>query len=214
MEPQKLINSINCSFRTFGRHSFRLIPSRHDGLCYIIEGTSSALNRFPNESEEVKVIEWFNDFWLFFSIKFKKIGTDEKRKVERKKESQINTHISLSIFQGDETDDKKCQLFRAEWDDYNNNSDEKHAQPHWHITSSQAIESTMEKYANVFEMHDFIEILEEEKRKVFDVKKIHFAMNGNWHNDGHHIHKVEQEQQIVKWLQGMLSHLRTELESL
>jgi hypothetical protein len=58
-----------------------------------------------------------------------------------------------------------------------------------------------------------ISLLEQEKEKIIDVKRIHFAMNGNWHNNGRHTHKIDNEQQIVKWLQGVLSHLRTELET-
>ncbi|MDR3260680.1 MAG: hypothetical protein LBT78_02480, partial [Tannerella sp.] len=105
---------------------------------------------------------------------------------------------------------EKYQLFRAEWDDFNN-PDEKHAQPHWHITSNQAIEKSLKEYSSYD--NDFSSILEQEKNKILDVRKIHFAMNGNWQNGDNHIHKMEDEQQIVKWLQGMLYYLRTELES-
>ncbi|MDR2407112.1 MAG: hypothetical protein LBE13_03235 [Bacteroidales bacterium] len=177
---------------------------------YVIGGTSFAVNRFDIPQESVKVLEWFNDFWLFLEIKFL-----EKKK-KRKDEKKISAFISLSVFQGQSTDDEKYQLFRAEWDnhtewDKSNNSEKKHAQPHWHITSGQAIENTFREYATNFDNSDFILLLENEKKKVFDVKKIHFAMNGDWANGNDHIHKMNNEQQIVKWLQGMLFHLRDEL---
>jgi hypothetical protein len=102
-------------------------------------------------------------------------------------------------------------LFRAEWDDYNN-PNEQHAQPHWHITSNQAMENTFLRYADSFDKQDFLQLLETEKQSVFDVKTIHFAMNGDWYNKETHIHRLEDEQQIATWLQGLLAHLRTELE--
>jgi hypothetical protein len=93
-----------------------------------------------------------------------------------------------------------------------NNINEKHSQPHWHITSSQAIEKTFEEYSNNFDNGDFISLLEKEKEKLVDVKKIHFAMNGNWQNNQPHIHKISDSQQVAKWLKGLLSHIRLELE--
>ena len=206
--PKDLIESINKSFRTFIGNSFRLGLSKQNSLNYVVEGTSKALSRFPNDFKEVNVIKWFDKFWLYLEVKF----SCHDIKVNRKLQPQVNTNISLSIFQGEDDDEEKNQLLRAEWDDYNN-LNEKHAQPHWHITSSQSIESTFEKYADTFEKQDFIELLESEKQKVFDVKKIHFAMNADWQTNGTHLHKIEDEQQIVNWLQGMLSYLRFELEN-
>ena len=206
--PTELIELINKNFRTLMGNSFHLSRSKQDSFSYVLEGTSTALNRFPNDSKEVTVIKWFDKFWLYLSIKFSKNETIVNEKVKL----QVNAFISLSVFQGEDSDEKKHQLFRAECDDYNN-PDEKHAQPHWHITSSQAIESTFEKYADDLEKQDFIELLEREKQKVFDVKKIHFAMNADWQTNGTHSHKLEDEQQIVNWLQGMLNYLRVELEN-
>ena len=65
---------------------------------------------------------------------------------------------------------------------------------------------------NKFEDDGFISLLKEEKQKLFDVDKIHFAMNGNWQNNENHIHKIDDEEKIVKWLQGVIDHIRTELE--
>ena len=204
MNPKILIDSIVKNLRLFIGNTFGII--QRSAFHYIIKGESSALNRFDNPQELVSVLKWFNDFWVFLEIKFKK-----EEKIGSKKESLINTCISLSVFQGEDGDKEKNQLFRAEWDDYNN-SDENHAQPHWHITSSQAIENTFAKYADAFDKQDFIELLESEKQKVLDVKKIHFAMSADWQaKNGEHLHKMEDEQQIVNWLQGMLTYLRFEL---
>jgi hypothetical protein len=206
MKPEKLIEDITRLCKISVNNAFHL--KIDNAFRYIIEGTSLAVNRFETPLEYVKVLKWFNDFWLFLEITFRMGNKEMKRKITL----QTNTFISLSVFQGQDTDNEKYQLFRAEWDDYNNPG-EKHAQPHWHITSNQAIENTFEKYADTFDKQDFLQLLEIDKQKVVDVKKIHFAMNGNWQAGTNHIHQIAGEQQIVNWLQGLLAHIRTELEA-
>lgn len=209
IDPQKLIDSINNECKNLFYNKFILKPfSGHYNIStYRIEGNSNGLNRFDTPFEPVRILEWFGDFWIFLEIKFISNQYKEKRKTIK----DIHTYISLSIFQGEDEDDDKFQLFRAEWDDFNN-PNEKHSQPHWHITSNQALEKTFEEYSNHFDNGDFISLLEEQKQKVIDIKGIHFAMNGNWQSNETHIHKIDDIQKIIKWLQGMLKHLRTELE--
>jgi len=209
LDSQKLIKNINNGCKNIFDNNFELKPhtGHYNSSFYRLEGTSSALNRFEIPLEQVKVLHWFEDFWLFIEMKFIR----QEILQNRKRIIQINTCISLSVYQGEETDNKKYQLFRAEWDDYFN-PNEKHSQPHWHITSNQAIERTFEEYSNYFDNGDFVSLLQQEKKKIFDVNKIHFAINGNWQNDETHIHKIDDEEKIVKWLRGILLHLRTELE--
>jgi len=199
MNPEKLIDCINkkCKKSINPAFNLSLFNRNYNFIHYTINGTSTAVNR----NESVKVLNWFDNFWLFLEIKFTNIY--------KKKEQQIN--ISLSVFQGKDSDNKKNQLFRAEWDDYNN-PEEKHAQPHWHITSNQALENSYKEHAGIFD--ELIFEKEFEKENIIDVRKIHFAMNGDWQNSKGYIYKIEDEQQIVKWLQGALSYLRTELEDL
>ena len=210
MKPKELITAINGNLKAFIGDSFYLI--KHNEFHYKMIGESLALNRFKNEQEQVRVLKWFDKYWLFLEIRFKKIEKEENKKVYKKKELPFNTCISLSVFQGEENDKNKYQLLRAEWDDYNS-PNEKHAQPHWHITSNQAIESTVYEFGDIFEESYIIRELERQKHEVFDVKKIHFAMNGDWQYNGIHTHRIEDEYQVVKWLQGMLSYLREELEN-
>lgn len=209
VETKKLIDLINKDCRNLFSNYFFLspVPGHHNIERYRIAGNSNALNRYEMPFEVVKVLNWFDDFWLFLEIKFISV---EKKKVN-KTFKQIDTYISLSVFKGNDSDEKKHQLFRAEWDDYNNH-EEKHSQPHWHFTSNLSIENTFIEYSNTFEDDDFISLLKQEKQKLFDVDKIHFAMNGNWQNNENHIHKINDEEKIVKWLQGVLAHIRTELE--
>lgn len=209
INPNELINSINSNCKNLFLNKFLLRPATggHNISVYRIEGNSNALNRFEFPFEPVRVLKWFDDFWIFIEIKF----ISEISIVGRKQVREIHSYISISIFQGDDNDNIKYQLFRAEWDDFNN-PDEKHSQPHWHITANQALERTFEVYSNSFDNSDFISLLEEEKKKVFDVKIIHFAMNGNWQGNETHIHKIDDIQKTVRWFQGLLKHLRTELE--
>lgn len=209
VEPTKLIDLINkdCKNLFYNHFALKSIPGHHYIERYRINGDFNALNRYEVPFETVNVLKWFDDFWLFIEVKF--ISVDKK--IGNKISKKIDIYISLSVFKGEDSDDKKHQLFRAEWDDYNNH-EEKHSQPHWHFTSNLSIENTFIEYSNKFEDNGFISLLEEEKQKLLDVDKIHFAMNGNWQNDESHIHKIDDEEKIVKWLQGVLKHIRTELE--
>jgi len=202
-----IVEKINKECKILFVENFKLVPSKghHDIYIYRIEGSSFALNRY--DFEPVKVLKWFDKFWLYIEIKF----IVEKSKRVNKQIETTHTNISLSIYEGEDNDERKIQLFRAEWDDMNNPA-EKHSQPHWHITSSQAIEKTFEEYSNHFDNGDFISVLEKERSKLFDVKRIHFAMNGNWQENQTHIHTIKSADQISKWFKGLLSHIRLELE--
>jgi hypothetical protein len=198
LNNSKLISEINkhCGI-LFTESTFILSPSSTNRFKITGNNTSKAINNYNNSYEEINVIKWFDDFWIYINIKFE----------------NHNTFISLSVFQGLENDNKKNQLFRAEWDDYNN-PDEKHPQPHWHITSNQAIENTFDEYANSFQEEGFLETLKEEKSKIVDINQIHFAMNGNWINNEKEVHSLNDEVKIVKWFQGLLSHIKIQLEYL
>ena len=202
-----IIEKINKECKFLFLENFKLNPTigHHNIYVFKIEGTSFAINRY--DSEPVKVLRWFNDFWVYLEVRF----INEKSKDGNKKINLIHTYISLSIYQGKDDDQRKNQLFRAEWDDLNN-LEEKHSQPHWHITSSQAIERTMEEYSNHFDNGDFVSLFDEVNSSIFDVKKIHFAMNGNWQENKSHVHQIKNSEQVSTWLKGLLTHIRIELE--
>ncbi|PUV23137.1 hypothetical protein [Sphingobacterium athyrii] len=201
-----IVEAINKECKVLFIENFKLLPSKghHNIYVYRTFGNASALNRY--DYEPVKVLRWFDNFWVYVEVKF----IIEKSKIVNRNIENTHTNISLSVYEGQEGDDMKIQLFRAEWDDMNN-PEEKHSQPHWHITSSQAIEKTFEEYSSHFDDGDFISLLEKEKDKVFDVKKIHFAMNGNWQDNQTHVHPIRSADQVTKWLKGLLAHIRLEL---
>lgn len=195
----ELIELINKDCKSFFQHSFFRLEKysiqSHNSLFYRTQGTSTAINRIKSDSEEIKVLPWFDDIWFFMELRL--IGG--------------NTFISISIFQGMESDPTKQQLFRAEWDDYNNQSD-MHPQPHWHITSGHSIQENFKEYAAKNAENNSFATFERESTKSIDIKKMHFAMNGNWQNDGNHAHPIDDNIKIVRWLQGLLSHIRFEIE--
>jgi hypothetical protein len=203
-----IVDKINKECNSLFLEYFKLEPARgdHNTSIYKIAGTSIAINWY--DREPVKVLKWFNNFWLYIEVKF----IVKKSKIVNKNNSTTHTIISISVFEGRDDDEKKYQLFRAEWDD-RKDADEKHSQPHWHITSSQALEKTFEDYSYHFDNRDFISMLEEEKAKIIDVKRIHFAMNGNWQENKTHIHSIESAEQVSLWLKGLLAHVRTELDT-
>lgn len=207
IDLNKLTKELNkkSGFYFDGFFNLKEVKKTSKMIAYRNEGTSSALNRFDIPYEEVKVLKWFKNYWTFLEIK----GINIINEITNKIENHIS--ISLCVFQGEDSDKEKYQLFRAEWDDFNNES-EIHSQPHWHITSNQALEKTFTSYAIDFDKKDFIDLLESEKQRIFDVKDIHFAMNGNWSNSETNIHKIDNEEKVLKWWFGVLNHIRTELD--
>ena len=172
------------------RNVFRLKP---------IDGCFDAYDDYGSGGDSVKVVKWFSDYWLFVEIKFH----DPK-----------GVLITLSVFQGEETDKSKNQLFRAEWDDYEN-GDMKHPQPHWHFLSNKSFENTVSSFAEMISddtKDTFDEILNEKKSKTIDLSKFHFAMNGDWSNTSVYIHSVNNEKNLAQWFGGLLGYLKTELD--
>jgi hypothetical protein len=198
---QKIIREINISCKGYFLEStFYLNPRSSNRFIITGNNSSTAINNYNNNKEEVSVIKWFDDFWLYIDIRFEKSDT----KIP-------NTFITFSVFQGENDDIIKNQLFRAEWDNFENN--EKHPQPHWHVYSDHNLEKTFSNFIEmVDENNSFTNMISEEKSKGIDLKKIHFAMNGLWSTNGGHIHKIENEETIINWFQGLLSHIKSQLE--
>ena len=173
---------------------------------WIIEGNSSAVNYDKNNAREIKVLKWFDDFWVYIEIKF-----IPKQCTRRKKKQLPNIFFTLSVFQGKNNDNIKIQLFRAEWDNYEDLSD-KHPQPHWHIYP-------FHKY-----VEDFIESIKEDEEdfnsllqnknfpEIINLKKIHFAMNGRWSENKADVHKINAESDLLNWFSGVLNHIKKQLE--
>lgn len=163
---------------------------------YISKGDncSKAVNNFAGINYEVDVIKWFDRFWIYGEI----VVT-----------SKYKT-ISLSIFQGEESDTSKHQLFRAEWDEYCQPMNS-HPQPHWHITANQSIENTLKELAELDTKSELLKVLEDEKSKIIDVNRIHFSMCEDWISNKSQA-VLLNDNNGAKWFQGLLTHIKSQLE--
>ena len=175
---------------------------------YVVSGNScsKALNNYNNESQEVTVVKWFNDFWIYVDIKF-------RFKDKGASTAFPDIFISLSIFQGNPADSKKNQLFRAEWDNYRN-PDEHHPQPHWHVYPTQYDHQSFGDLLKTLKDDEdsFTALLDDTKSKFIDIKRIHFAMNGQWSSQGSHVHEINNEETIINWFYGVLGCIKAQLE--
>lgn len=169
------------------------------------DNPSLAINTHKNTKSPVKVINWFDDIWVYIEIKF--IPNPQKGFFP-------NTFFSLSVFQGTPDDNEKTQLLRAEWDNYlEKNSG--HSQPHWHIYPHKYKTKIYRDFEDFIELtekdDDFISFKENDK-DLIEIDKLHFAMNGQWSQNKPDIHTIEEMNDLTNWFNGLLNHLKKELE--
>ena len=212
----EITSKIGNVFDVYFPESTVKLHQREHGL-YIISGDllSKAINIIRNDREEISVLKWFDDFWMYFEIRF--IPANVKENQENfiqidDKYYQIN--LSLSIFQGVYSDLIKTQLFRAEWDNYCNNK--KHPQPHWHIYPFKYDYKTYQDFKTFMKNKDepgfekFIKL--KTKQEIIDISNLHFAVNGQWSINNGHIHVIENVNILFNWLNGILNHIKEQLE--
>lgn len=213
LDPTKIIKSINQVLANFSlirnREKLCIVPyhSVNTYRLQISDVNSEAYNDYGNTGESVKVLNWFSDYWLFIEIIFGSPIT------EKKKQYFQAINISISIFQGNETDDDKIQLFRAEWDDYGENTSAQHPQPHWHFLSNNHRAVSTNNFEEFLQNQEqsFEDTLIENNTVPINLSKFHFAMIGDWVNSSTHTHSVDDES-ISKWFSGLFGYLKYELE--
>lgn len=203
---EKIIDKINNVGQNYVDTTFHLLPK--GVLTYVINGKniSQAINQKKNNSFTVNVLNWFNDFWLYVEIRFVL-----NKSISKRKKTLPNIFFTLSVFQG-KVDKNKTQLFRAEWGNYDDNSDN-HPQPHWHIYTQREIEEQEKNFDEIVSTTDksFIEYMDKDT-EVVNIDRFHFAMNGQWSNKNSDVHKIEIESDLTNWFEGVLSHIKKELE--
>lgn len=197
MLPNKVINGLNIFLKNYLNLKFEPLSAKVINV-YKLQGTIDAINFRGNAPEEVKVLPWFDEFYLYLEVRFVEL--------------YVHKMISISIFQGNINDKKKNQLFRAEWDDYNIDN-ESRPQPHWHVTRDNAVYDRFSDFTNHKDEIEKVgfESFEEVQSEVFDTKKIHFAMSSNWQNKMSSVHKIDDSSKIVDWMEGLLNHIKYEL---
>lgn len=198
-----LIDSISRSFRDYFENGLKFIFK--DGA-YVVEGTQTTINRFEEPNEAVKAKKWFDDIWFYIKIRF--VWCDEAKKI-------IYPTISISFFL-ETAPNCLDQLFRAEWDSYENSSGPQHPQPHWHITSNLAVEKSLEDLrGNDDEVDDpcciFADLVKEEKKKLLKIHTMHFAMAGQWHETGDYKNDMHDANSIINWMKFLFTHVKTEI---
>lgn len=176
---------------------FGYVRFERRGDVIISQGTREALNRSDTVKTYVTATHWFDDFWFYVNVSVRK-GSDGLSEVP---------FVSISFFQDINGDLK--QLFRAEWDNYNELT---HPQPHWHITSNgEESFDDLKKQEALDEDNPFAELVEEGKK--LDLPTMHFAMAGNWH-EGKRVEMISsytEAQQMANWMNNLFDHVRVEL---
>ena len=223
----KIVSKIEKIFNAYFLESMVKLDQRKYGL-YVLSGDflSKAISIIKNDREPINVLKWFDDFWIYFEIRFIPADITEYQEnlitdVTENQENliQINDkyyqiNLSLSIFQGENSDLIKTQLFRAEWDNYDNNV--KHPQPHWHIYPFKYDYKTYQDFEAFIEIKDepgFEKFIESKaKQELIDISNLHFAMNGQWSINNGHIHVIENVTILFNWLNGLLNHIKEQLE--
>lgn len=207
-----LISDLNTKSKLVIGDGFKLTQNKRDGhrfVAYHNIGSDKAINRLEDgNASEVYVYNWFGSYYLYVEIKFI-LGS----KVPSRKRKPIivvsQCSISISVFKL--LDTKIVQLFRAEWDDFED-SHSPHPQPHWHIISDTSVSNTFDEYARYFGDDGFTSILKSEKEQISSLNKFHFAMKGKWDEGMKHSMCMESSKQVSSWFVGLLQSIKTELE--
>ena len=125
---------------------------------------------------------------------------------------------SLLVFEGPLTDPEKTALFRAEWDELEDNGI--HAQPHWHVypagtgalprPSAGGFPSGRSEPAEFVPQASFPTAPAEAER--VDRLRFHFAMAAQWHlEDGGSCRSRFSESGLTSWLVGCIEYIRGQL---
>lgn len=175
---------------------------------YQTHGSDLALNRLEDGiTGEVSVYNWFDQYYIFMEIKILYgIHVPQGKRKARERVEQIS--VSISIFK--KISDFIIQIFRAEWDDYSESTDE-HPQPHWHFTADTALSRTFTEYAQRCGDNGFMQIIAPKEEDISELKEMHFAMNGQWAKNQSHRHKIETDSDLINWIGGVLDTIRKEI---
>lgn len=196
-----IISKINEVFNFYIADSgFKLSEKKLNLFVSESNNMSKAINNKRNDRIEISVCHWFKEFWYYFEISFQ----------------EENIFLSLSIFQGKTSDERKTQLFRAEWDNYNDNVI--HPQPHWHIYPHKYNSQTHDDFETFIgfssEPGFLAQIGESHQSKVVDISSFHFAINGNWYVGNNHINKcnLNEVDELGNWISGIIAHIKGQLD--
>jgi len=204
---EKIISKLNQVGKDYINKDF--VFHKKESFLYVSSGNniSSALNIRRNNNQLVNVSFWFADFWLYVELRF-------VPKPSKSKKSIPSIFFSLSIFQGAVDDREKNQLFRAEWDNYKEQSTI-HPQPHWHVYTKMDNKLLKENFVELVDSSgDSFEDYIKNDSKPIDINKFHFAINGQWSENNSDVHEIRNEEVLAYWFAGILNHIKKELKYL
>jgi hypothetical protein len=201
MDPQELISGLNRVARIhFNDETISLYAKDFLNYYFVSSNNSLALNRHNSDTDQIKASKFVDDIWVYIVIRFKYF-----------KKAEIQS-FSLSAFKGIREDNFKEQIFRAEWDNFQDELS--HPQPHWHFYSNADIEYLKKQFSEITNetQKGFLsELAEESNNKMIYYPKLHFAMGSQWqHQKGHKI-LFEDGDSFIDWFDGLLEHLKTEI---
>ena len=216
------------------RHIFALVTKD-------LSRSSTATGDRQNRHNVVPLLATKSDtYWINISLTFLPIFGKSQQKTNP--QSFQFSGISIRVFKGLMTDEKKQPLFRAEWDTLTEENN--HAQPHWHVYKSfQGINFThsfpdfessiRENYVQDFgEFAERLNLSEKENnvldnQEEFDIEnneesldeydwdsstKFHFAMSSQWHTGGTHRVILDQERLLYSWLVECVKYIKEQLK--
>lgn len=168
------------------------------------QGTLPVVIRLDTPSEQVKATKWFDDIWLYLRINLRE---------DKEKGVKNIPFVSICFFQ-EMYDNTLNILFRAEWDNYPLVEGYNHPQPHWHISHVNNKKTdnyySLNNSSEEDDAGDFSEMMNDEKQTL-NVYKMHFAMSGNWIDNGNVTTEYVNNQQIADWIVNLLRHVKNEI---
>ncbi|MEB3193352.1 MAG: hypothetical protein VKL42_23665 [Snowella sp.] len=54
--------------------------------------------------------------------------------------------------------------------------------------------------------------MSDDQSNIVEIKKIHFAMNAQWSDNGSHIHEINDQETLFNWILGLLKNIKFQLE--
>lgn len=175
----------------------RTLLLKTEGSIIETDGCEKAINDFDDfPPKYVTVTPWLDNKFAVYI------------KIEKKQTSTYPLYFASVCFFAKQGGDQYDQLFRAEWDSYQD--DVNHPQPHWHITTTKPIERKFKDLEADEDLGEFAKLIEDDQKKSLKVPKMHFAMSWeNCKNVGAPL--LKSEDLLINWLKFLFDHVRKEL---
>jgi len=204
MKPKEFITQLTEAQRTYPylRKSYKKLMDES----YVLEGESYAVNC----GVEIPVSRLGDDIWFSVVWSWKVLEADTSKKC------QYVINLSIPFFVGKAEDRKKHSIFRAEWDNYKQESERTHPQPHWHFTSVSSLTDELEDLCFGLDDDTVNFFWKDCARETIDsypnMAGIHYAMSERWVEDGRMISYIDNVDKIAMWINSLLQHVKFEMQ--